>query len=55
VHTEVPGDFEGQGVGSTLVKGAFEIVQAENLKIVPTCPFIAAYLRRHPEYQSLVA
>ena len=54
-HTEVPDEYEGQGIGSTLVRGAFEILQAENLKIVPTCAFVAAYIRRHPEYQSLVA
>jgi uncharacterized protein len=54
-HTEVPQEYEGQGIGSTLVRGALEILQAENLKIVPTCPFVAAYLHRHPEYQSLIA
>jgi len=54
-HTEVPEEYEGQGIGSALLKGAFQILQAENLKIVPTCPFVAAYVRRHPEYQSLVA
>lgn len=53
-HTEVPEEFEGKGIGNRLVKGAFEILQQENLKIVPTCSFVAAYLRRHPEYKSLV-
>ena len=53
-HTEVPEEFEGKGIGSRLVKGTFEIVQEENLKIVPTCRFVAVYLKRHPEYQSLV-
>ena len=54
-HAEVPEEFEGQGVGSALVKGTFELVRTEELKIIPACPFVAAYLRRHPEYQSLVA
>jgi predicted GNAT family acetyltransferase len=54
-HTEVPQEFEGQGVGGRLVKGAFEIVREGGAKIEPMCPFISAYLRRHPEYQSLVA
>lgn len=54
-HTEVPAEFEGKGVGGALVKGALEIVRGENLKIVPTCRFISVYLRRHPEYQELVA
>jgi hypothetical protein len=54
-HTEVPAEFEGKGVGGALVKGALEIVRGENLKIVPTCRFVSVYLRRHPEYQELVA
>lgn len=54
-HTEVPEEFEGKGIGSALVKGAFEIIRAEGMKIVPECRFVAAYLRRHTEYQSLVA
>jgi len=54
-HTEVPEEFEGKGIGGALVKKTFEIIQEENLKIVPTCPFISVYLKRHPEYQSLVA
>ena len=54
-HTEVPSEFEGKGIGSALVRGTFEIVQRENLKIVPMCQFVSAYLRRHPEHQSLVA
>lgn len=33
---------------------ALEIVRSEGLKIVPTCQFVSAYLRRHPEYQELV-
>jgi len=54
-HTEVPKEYEGKGVGSALVKGAFEIVQTEGLKIVPACRFVAVYLKRHPECKSLVA
>jgi len=53
-HTEVPGEFEGKGYGSQLVKGTLEQIKADNLKINPSCPFIAAYLKRHPEYEDLV-
>jgi hypothetical protein len=55
MHTEVPEEFEGQGIGGKLVKGTFEILQEENLKMMPTCRFVAVYLQRHPEYQSLAA
>lgn len=52
-HTEVPEEFEGKGIGSKLVRGTFEILREENLQMMPLCPFITAYLQRHPEYQSL--
>ncbi len=54
VHTEVPPDFEGKGVGSRLVKQTLEQIKATDKKIVPSCPFVAAYIKRHPEYESLV-
>ena len=54
-HTEVPEEFEGKGVGGELVKGTFEILRAENLRMVPSCQFVAVYLQRHPEYQSRAA
>ena len=54
-HTEVPEEFEGKGIGGNLVKGSLEIIRAEGLKIVPECRFVAVYLQRHREYQSLVA
>lgn len=52
-HTEVPPNFEGKGVGSQLVKGALDIVKNENKRMRPLCTFVAAYIKRHPEYQSL--
>jgi predicted GNAT family acetyltransferase len=53
-HTEVPPALAGQGVGSRLAKGALEIVRAQNLKVVAKCPFIAAYMGKHPEVQDLM-
>lgn len=54
-HAEVPEEFEGRGIGNRLVKGTLELVRGGGLKIIPACPFVATYLQRHPEYQSLVA
>lgn len=54
-HTEVPPAFEGKGVGSKLVKGALEMVKNENKKVNPLCSFVAGYIERHTEFQSLVA
>ncbi len=53
-HTEVPDEFEGRGVGGQLVKAALDQIKADNLKIIPSCPFVAAYVKRHPEYHDLV-
>jgi predicted GNAT family acetyltransferase len=53
-HTEVPQEFEGKGVGSKLVKGALDLVKNENKRVRPLCTFVAAYIKRHPEYESLV-
>jgi len=49
-HTEVGEGHEGKGYGSTLAKLALDDVVAADRKIVARCEFIAAYLKRHPEY-----
>jgi uncharacterized protein len=54
VHTDVDPNWEGKGVGAALVKGALDDVRARGLKVRPFCPFVRAYLRRHPEYEDLV-
>src|SRR6476469_6234967 len=54
VHTEVDPAYEGKGLGSRLAHDALELARASGRPIVPLCPFIAAYLGRHPEYQDLV-
>lgn len=50
VHTEVDPAYEGQGLGSVLVKGALDDLRERGVAVVPLCPFVRAYLRRHPEY-----
>jgi uncharacterized protein len=54
VHTDVDPKWEGKGVGAALVQGALDDVRARGLKVRPYCPFVAAYIRRHSEYQDLV-
>jgi predicted GNAT family acetyltransferase len=54
VHTEVEPKVEGQGVGSRLVAGALADIRARGLRLVPVCPFVRAYIARHPEYDDLV-
>ena len=53
-HTEVFPEFEGQGVGSALARGALDDVRASERTLVPQCPFIEAYIHDHPDYGDLV-
>lgn len=53
-HTEVPDALEGRGIGSKLARTVLDYARAEHLVVVPSCPFIRAYITRHPEYQDLV-
>ncbi len=54
VHTEVPAALEGGGYGSALARAALDYARANGLGVVPSCPFVATYLQRHPEYNDLV-
>jgi predicted GNAT family acetyltransferase len=54
MHTEVPKELGGKGIGSALVRGLLEIVRAQGLKVVPLCPFVAGYIAKHPEYADLL-
>jgi predicted GNAT family acetyltransferase len=54
IHEEVPKAFEGRGLGSALAKGALDLVRGDGEKIIAACPFIATYIRKHPEYRDLL-
>jgi len=54
VHTEVPAEFAGHGIGSELVRAGVEFARAQGLTVVPLCPFATDYIRRHQEYVDLV-
>lgn len=53
-HTEVDARFEGRGLGGRLVAGVLDDLRARELKLIPMCPFVKAYLDRHPEQLDLV-
>jgi predicted GNAT family acetyltransferase len=53
-HTGVPPALEGQGIGSRLARAGLEYAHKNSLRIEPLCSFIAAYIRKHPEYEELV-
>ena len=52
-HTGVPRALAGHGIGNLLAREGLEWARAENLRVVPLCPFVRAFLHRHPEYASL--
>jgi predicted GNAT family acetyltransferase len=54
-HTEIDQRRAGEGLGGVLVREALDQLRATGLTVIPTCPFAAAYIRRHPEYVDLVA
>ena len=53
-HTETPRALRGRGVASALVKGALELIRADEDRVVAGCGFVADYLEQHPEYADLV-
>jgi uncharacterized protein len=54
VHTEVPPELGGKGVGSKLIGGALDQVRSEGLKVIAQCPFVKAYIDKHPDYADLL-
>lgn len=53
-HTLVPKKLEGRGIASKLIRAALDSARDRGLKVIPICPFVKAFIERHPEYQSLV-
>lgn len=55
LHTEVPPELEGRGIGTRLVRGVLDLARARGDRVVPRCPFVRSFMRRHLEYDDLVA
>lgn len=53
-HTEIDNRFEGQGLGSTLIRAALDATRADGLGVIPHCPFVRRFIERHAEYVELV-
>jgi predicted GNAT family acetyltransferase len=54
-HTEVPIALEGKGVGSAIVSKTLEYIKEKGYTLAPLCPFVAAYVKRHPDWKSILA
>ena len=53
IHTEVPKRLGGQGLGNELARYALEYADEHNLRVIPTCPFVRSFLKKHDEYKKL--
>jgi predicted GNAT family acetyltransferase len=53
-HTEVPKVAEGKGVAGKLVAGALVYARGAGLRVVPQCPYVAAWMKRHREYDDIL-
>jgi len=54
-HVEVPAALEGRGIASKLALTALELARMEHLEVVPVCPYVVGYLKKHAEYQDLLS
>lgn len=54
VHTIVPKELGGRGIGSILAKGALDSARGRGLMVIATCPFIAGYIGKNPAYADLL-
>lgn len=54
-HTEVPPRHEGNGIGTLLIKAGLGYARDQSLTVIPSCPFFAAYMKKHSEVRSLLS
>lgn len=54
IHTEVPPELEGKGIASQMAKYVLDYARENHLKVKPLCPYVHAYMKRHPEYNDLL-
>lgn len=53
-HTEMDDRFQGRGLAGRLARGALDSARERDLRVIPLCPYIVGYIRKHPEYVPLV-
>lgn len=54
-HAEVPTPLEGKGLAAKLARAALDFARANQLRVVPLCPFVSSFIRKHSKYQDLVS
>jgi predicted GNAT family acetyltransferase len=54
LHTEVPPELEGRGVATAIIEKTLTYVEKNHLRLIPLCPFIIAYIKRHPQWKMIL-
>ncbi|CAM4307644.1 GNAT family N-acetyltransferase [Flavobacterium terrigena] len=54
IHTEVEPELEGKGAATAVIEKTLEYIEQNNFKLVPLCPLVFAYIKRHPEWKRIV-
>ncbi|WP_194778401.1 GNAT family N-acetyltransferase [Pararhodonellum marinum] len=55
VHTEVEPELKGTGAASAIIEKTLHYLEDQNLKLLPFCPFVFAYIKRHPDWKRIVS
>jgi predicted GNAT family acetyltransferase len=54
LHTEVPPELEGRGVATAIIEKTLNYIEKNHLRLVPLCPFIITYIKRHPQWKMVL-
>jgi len=54
IHTETLAPHQGRGIGERLIRFALDDARRRSLRVIPICPYVRAFVERHPEMQDIV-
>ena len=54
LHTEVPPELEGRGVATAIIEKTLTYIEKNHLRLIPLCPFIITYIKRHPQWKMIL-
>ncbi len=54
IHTEVPPELEGQGAATAIIEKTLDYIEKNNFKLIPLCPLVVAYIKRHPDWKRIL-
>ena len=54
IHTEVSPELEGKGAATAIIEKTLDYIEKNNFKLIPLCPLVVAYIKRHPDWKRIV-